>query len=136
MAVEITTHIVSVVVGLVTWDKDNGGPTAVRYDSQSQNLETRVANNLYPVCSKAVDASATLTVSLSELNPADGPTVGDKDNVVVTLEQCDGTTVAKTFYNMVYRGLSGNQDRAATGTADLVWQFASSDGTKGPTEIP
>ena len=136
MAVEVSVHPKDVTFNSVTWDAANGGPTTFRFTNEGNPLETRVANNLYPICSKIVDASGTAAISLTEFNPSDEPAIGTKSTIVFTLELCDGTESEKTMYNMIYRGSSGNQDRASAATVDLNFVFQSDDGTNGPFDNP
>ena len=131
MAVNLTFSVKSFAFGsTVTYNNTNGGPMTMRLTDDSQELETRTANDFYPANVKMVNGSCQIVLTVAEFAPQD-ITVGDQQTCTILLEDAssDQTMV---IYRMVFRGATASQDRASEGTTDLTFVYESSDGQKGP----
>jgi hypothetical protein len=130
----ITYYVQSWTFNGVTYDNTSGGALRAQLEDGGREVETRIGGDLYPSTTEITDASGVATMGISEFAPTI-PDLGDKSNIVMTIQLAGGTTTTETWYNMRYAGQSANQDRAASGTNDLRFVFESSDGLKGPTEV-
>ena len=132
---DITYYVTVATFDSQTYNNASGGTLRALIDDNSQEVQTYVGDNLYPMSVEATNASCVVTLGLSEYLPT-LPVMGVKSNLVLTVRKADATTEDVTLYNMKFMGQSADQSRAAAGTNDFRFVFESIDGQKTPFTAP
>lgn len=130
MSVDTTIYLKSTAWNALTWDSSGGGPLAMRATAPARAIEDRTGDSLWATFVAMVDPSLRLSVSTRQVKWTIAH--GTKSDMVCTLASKGGTTIAITFKNMVYEGISMSQDRASVGGAEHTFVHESADGTTYP----
>ncbi len=126
----VTIYAKTVTFNLVTYDATSGGPIRCEYTLSGDPLADYTGDNNFSPFVAVVNQKCVVRVRLREIKRTEAP--GAKSNLVIT---CTGkaNTVTLTFANMVYLGVEpGEQERAAAGSATMVFQHESADGAAFP----
>ena len=129
MAVSTTIYPKQITWNGATWDSDDTGPLALSYDHESRTVETRTGDDEYSRTTFSVDKTLRVSVRLQEVKHVLSP--GTKSDMTATLSTKAGT-VSITFDDMIFESVSGSQERAADGSAELMFVHESDDGTTNP----
>ncbi|MCX7935291.1 MAG: hypothetical protein N3A66_08545 [Planctomycetota bacterium] len=130
MAVNFSIYVKSFTFGGQTYDNTTGGPISARYQHMGRVLEDRTGDDWYPRFAPVVDPSCRVSISVRNVKWTIAP--GTKSNLVLTIEGKSGSTYTLTFADMVFEGVSGSQDRASPGSAELSFVYESDDGATAP----
>ena len=126
----VTIYAKTVVWNAVTWDSTSGGPIRVEYSHMGEPLEDRTGDNDYAPFLAVVNKKCTARVTLREIKQIAAP--GTKSSLVITATG-KANTVTITLANMILVGVEpGEQGRAAAGSAVLLFQHESADGSTVP----
>ena len=126
----VTIYAKSVAWNSVTWDSTGGGPIRVEYSHSGDPLEDRTGDSDYAPFLAVVNKKCRARVTLREIKQT--AVLGTKSNLVITATG-KANTVTINLANMVLIAVeSGEQQRATAGSATLVFQHESADGSTVP----
>lgn len=126
----VTIYAKSVAWNSITWDSTSGGPVRVEYSHSGDALEDRTGDSDYAPFLAVVNKKCKARVTLREIKQV--AALGAKSNLVITATG-KANTVTITLANMILVAVeSGEQHRAAAGSATLVFQHESADGSTVP----
>jgi len=132
MAVETTIYIKTLTFKAPTysWDSASGGPLALRINHTARAIEDRTGDAEWATFVAMVDKSLRVSANVRQLKWTIAH--GEKGDIVATLESKGSATVTVTLKDMVYEGVSMNQDRAVPGGAEHSWVHENTDGYTMP----
>jgi len=130
MSVATTIYIQSATWNGLTFNSTNGGPIVGEYEHGGEPLEGRTADNEYAPFLAVINKRFVVRLRVREVKQA--AALGTMSNLTITLTG-KAAAVTITCANMVLIAVKpGEQGRAAQGSALLVFQHQSADGTTVP----
>jgi hypothetical protein len=132
MAVETIIYVKTMTFKAPTysWDSASGGPLGVRFPHVARAIEDRTGDAEWATFVAMVDKSLRCSANVRQVKWV--IPIGEKGDIVLTLESKGTSTVTVTLKDMVYEGVQPSQDRAVPGGAEHSWVHENTDGYTFP----
>jgi hypothetical protein len=115
----------------VTYDDANGGPRDWSLDDSNQEIEDRVADQIYP--GQVIIPEGSVMLAITMRDPYTSITRGTKSDLVITMAKNDGTEYEVfTFADMVFVSQNASGQKSIPAQSALSFRYEGSgdyDGT-------